>query len=96
MKILDKSLVKGYNNKRRNVPISGRSLSMYYKNSRPIGRLFSFVYGKQQSCEHERTRTYDTDYDSNCDRERTQEYEPETPSRKPPKRSRSDDFDMEL
>ena len=41
-------------------------------------------------------RTYDTDYDSNCDRERTQEYEPETPKNKPPKRNRSDDFDMEL
>ncbi len=35
-------------------------------------------------------------YDSNCDRERTQEYEPETPRNKPPKRSRNDDFDMEL
>ena len=45
---------------------------------------------------YDRGYEYDTDCDSNCDRERTQEYEPETPSRKPPKRNRSDDFDMEL
>ena len=63
-----------------------------YKPEREPVRTYDSYYDRG----YERTRTYDSDYDSNCDRERTQEYEPETPSRKPPKRSRSADFDMEL
>ena len=67
----------------------------------------NYEYEVEDEPEREPVRSYDSFYDRGYERTRTYDdyrdrgdepksIEPETPSRKPPKRSRSDDFDMEL